>query len=98
MSQRIRFSLSTAAAAALFLCTVFTSSADILPGPVPAPPKPRIEVAFVLDTTGSMAGLIDGAKRKIWQIANQLADGKPAPDIQMALIAYRDRGDYYVTR
>ena len=26
----------------------------------------RVEVAFVLDTTGSMADLIDGAKRKIW--------------------------------
>jgi hypothetical protein len=64
-----------------------------------APPaKPRIEVAFVLDTTGSMSGLIDGAKRKIWQIANQLASGKPTPEIRMALVAYRDRGDAYVTR
>ncbi|MGZ4984173.1 MAG: vWA domain-containing protein, partial [Chthoniobacterales bacterium] len=28
--------------------------------------KPRIEVCFVLDTTGSMGGLIEGAKQKIW--------------------------------
>ena len=28
-----------------------------------------VEVAFVLDTTGSMANLIEGAKRKIWSIA-----------------------------
>ena len=41
--------------------------------------RPRVEVAFVLDTTGSMAGLIDGAKRKIWSIANQLASGQPTP-------------------
>jgi len=59
---------------------------------------PRVEVAFVLDTTGSMAGLIDGAKRKIWSIANQLASGQPTPKVRMALIAYRDRGDSYVTR
>jgi hypothetical protein len=26
--------------------------------------KPRIEVCFVLDTTGSMGGLIEGAKQK----------------------------------
>jgi len=26
--------------------------------------KPRIEVCFVLDTTASMAGLIEGAKQK----------------------------------
>jgi hypothetical protein len=34
-----------------------------------APPpqsKPRIQVCFVLDTTGSMGGLIEGAKQKIW--------------------------------
>ncbi|HXK24923.1 MAG TPA: vWA domain-containing protein [Myxococcota bacterium] len=60
--------------------------------------RPRIEVAFVLDTTGSMSGLIDGAKRKIWQIANQLASGKPTPDIRIGLVGYRDRGDVYVTR
>src|SRR5438552_19192440 len=35
-------------------------------------PKPRIEVCFVLDTTGSMGGLIEGAKQKIWSIANEI--------------------------
>ena len=30
--------------------------------------KPIVEVAFVLDTTGSMGPLIEGAKRKIWSI------------------------------
>jgi Mg-chelatase subunit ChlD len=59
---------------------------------------PRVEVAFVLDTTGSMSGLIDGAKRKIWSIANQLASGQPRPVVRIALVAYRDRGDTYVTR
>jgi hypothetical protein len=58
----------------------------------------RIEVAFVLDTTGSMSGLLEGAKAKIWSIANQLASGQPKPDIRVALLAYRDRGDDYVTR
>jgi len=59
---------------------------------------PRVEVAFVLDTTGSMSGLIEGAKRKVWSIANQLASGQPTPEVRMALVAYRDRGDEYVTR
>ena len=57
----------------------------------------RVEVAFVLDTTGSMAGLIDGAKRKIWSIANSIVDANPDADIRMALIGYRDKGDDYVT-
>ena len=65
-------------------------------GGVPA--HPRIEVAFVLDSTGSMAGLIEGAKRKIWSIVQELAAGQPQPEIRMGLVAYRDRGDAWVTR
>ncbi len=62
------------------------------------PARPQIEVVFVLDTTGSMSGLIQAAKEKIWAIANTLATTKPAPDIKMGLVGYRDRGDEYVTR
>jgi Mg-chelatase subunit ChlD len=60
--------------------------------------KPTIEVAFVLDTTGSMGGLIEGAKRKIWSIATAIVDSNPDADIRMGLVAYRDIGDDYVTR
>lgn len=58
----------------------------------------RIDVVFVLDTTGSMGGLIQAAKEKIWSIASTMAQAKPAPEIRMGLVAYRDRGDAYVTR
>ncbi len=60
--------------------------------------RPRMEVVFVLDTTGSMGGLIETAKRKIWSVANELARAKPSPEIRMGLVAFRDRGDDYVTR
>ena len=58
---------------------------------------PLIEAVFVLDTTGSMSGLIDAAKAKIWSIANTMAAADPTPDIRMGLVGYRDRGDAYVT-
>ena len=58
----------------------------------------KVEVVFVLDTTGSMGGLIEAAKEKIWSIATTLSQADPAPEISMGLIAYRDRGDAYVTR
>jgi Mg-chelatase subunit ChlD len=61
-------------------------------------PRPEVEVVFCLDTTGSMGGLIDAAKRKIWAICNQIAGGKPTPRLKVGLVAYRDRGDAYVTR
>ena len=57
----------------------------------------KIEVVFVLDTTSSMSGLIDAAKEKIWSIATTLAQAEQAPEIHMGLVAYRDRGDEYVT-
>ncbi len=60
--------------------------------------KPRVEVTFVLDSTGSMGGLIEGAKQKIWSIANSIVSQKPAPEVRIGLLTYRDRGDEYVTR
>ena len=59
---------------------------------------PRAEVVFVLDSTGSMSSLIEGAKQKIWSIANSIISQDPAPEIKIGLISYRDRGDEYVTQ
>jgi Mg-chelatase subunit ChlD len=64
----------------------------------PPQSKPRIEVCFVLDTTGSMGGLIEGAKQKIWSIANEMISAKPTPELKLGLIGYRDRGDEYVVK
>lgn len=58
---------------------------------------PKMEVVFVLDTTGSMSGLIQGAKEKIWSIAGSMTQTQPTPSIKFGLVAYRDRGDEYVT-
>jgi hypothetical protein len=60
--------------------------------------RPRVEVAFVLDSTGSMDGLIEGARQKIWSIANAVVGRTPAPEVRIGLVSYRDRGDDYVTR
>ncbi|MEJ2610870.1 MAG: VWA domain-containing protein [Candidatus Thiodiazotropha sp.] len=60
--------------------------------------QPKIEVVFALDTTGSMGGLIQTAKEKIWSIATTMSQVQPAPEIKMGLVAYRDRGDQYITR
>ena len=60
--------------------------------------RPRVEVVFALDTTGSMSGLIEAAKEKIWSIATTMAAAQPAPEIHIGLVAVRDRGDAYVTK
>ena len=65
---------------------------------VVAAQRPKVDVVFVLDTTGSMSGLIQTAKEKIWAIASTMASAQPTPDIRVGLVAFRDRGDQYVTR
>ncbi|HEX8355296.1 MAG TPA: vWA domain-containing protein [Pyrinomonadaceae bacterium] len=57
-----------------------------------------LEMVFVLDTTGSMGGLIDGAKQRIWGIVNEVMQTPARPDVRVGLVAYRDHGDQYVTQ
>jgi hypothetical protein len=84
----MRTTLVVAAAAGMLLAAASGFSAA----------RPRVEVAFVLDSTGSMGGLIEGAKQKIWSIANSIIAQKPTPEVQIGLVTYRDRGDEYVTK
>jgi hypothetical protein len=67
-----------------------TVQADALP--------PRIEVAFALDTTGSMGSYIREARERIRAIAEGLAEGDPRPVVRFGLVEFRDQGDAYVTR
>jgi G:T/U-mismatch repair DNA glycosylase len=59
-----------------------------------APPtlaKPRLEIAILLDTSGSMDGLINQARSRLWAIVNDLSrstkDGA-IPDLRVALYEY----------
>lgn len=54
----------------------------------PAAPVKTIDVALCLDVSGSMQGLIDSAKSKLWDIINELARIKPAPKLRVALYSY----------
>lgn len=81
------------------ICCITVMAAPAAWGDAPKDAKkPRIQVCFVLDTTGSMSGLIEGAKEKIWSIANEMIAAKPTPDLELALVGYRDRGDEYITK
>lgn len=59
---------------------------------------PRLDVAFVLDTTGSMGAYIAEAQARIRAISDELAEGDPRPDVRFALVEFRDRNDAFVTR
>src|SRR5215207_1802637 len=69
--------------------------------PAPEPPasgEKTLEMVFVLDTTGSMGGLIDGAKQRIWGVINEVMQTPARPSVRVGLVAYRDHGDAYVTQ
>jgi Mg-chelatase subunit ChlD len=60
--------------------------------------RDTLEMVFVLDTTGSMGGLIEGAKQRIWGIINEVMQKPSRPRVRVGLVAYRDIGDEYVTK
>ena len=52
---------------------------------------PRVEIAILLDTSGSMQGLLDQAKARLWDIVNTLATARKhgsIPDLRVALYEY----------
>jgi hypothetical protein len=55
----------------------------------------KIKLALLLDTSGSMEGLIDQAKSQLWTIVNELAAAKcdeAKPEVQIALYEYGNDG------
>lgn len=73
---------------ALLLATILAQSAD---PPAVAAPAPRVQVALLLDTSGSMEGLIRQAQEQLWRIVDAFArvrkDGRP-PRVEVALYQY----------
>src|SRR5688500_5008801 len=57
-------------------------------GEVKPDDKPRIDVVFCIDRSGSMGGVIETAKKKVWSIVNEIAKAKPAPELRIGLIGY----------
>lgn len=53
--------------------------------------KPLVQIAILLDTSGSMEGLIEQAKSQLWRIVNEFAKAKQdgvTPEVQVGLYEY----------
>ena len=101
--QRIAtYGIATTAVATVALALwlkPWSSHALIEPPPAPQPAAAhRVDLVFAVDTTGSMGGLLDGAKRTVWSIASHIRQVDPNADLRVGLVAYRDLGDEYVTK
>lgn len=56
--------------------------------------RPLIQIALLLDNSGSMSGLLEQAKSQLWHLVNQLSEAKKGgqrPRIELALYEYGER-------
>ncbi len=63
------------------------AAANRAPGHDPADARP-IDIALCLDTSGSMSGLLNSAREKLWAIVNDLALADPTPRLRVALLTF----------
>lgn len=61
-------------------------------------PTLRLDLLFLLDTTGSMGDELSKVQATIDSIAQRIDGFTPRPSIRYGLVAYKDIGDEYVTR
>lgn len=60
--------------------------------------RPRLDLVFLVDATGSMGDEIAKLKASMRAMSQQIAQLPGQPDICWGLVAYRDRGDAFLTR
>ncbi len=64
----------------------------------PSPSPTKLDVLFLLDSTGSMSDEIAQLQNNILSISSQIAEmSGNNVDVHYGLVTYRDRGDAYVT-
>jgi hypothetical protein len=94
-------SLSTALLVGVVHATTLSSiqqtgappAAASTPPPSTGPATPEfVELAICLDTSGSMDGLIDAARARIWDIVSDLATATPQPKLRVALVTFGNDG------
>lgn len=93
MKRTLALALATCSGL-LFSIPAIAQNAAPIPAagePVAAQPKP-VDIAICLDTSGSMDGLIDAARQKMWGIVSDLATAKPRPALRVALLSYGNDG------
>lgn len=72
----------------LMLATLLTGLSTIAAWADPPTRGKPVDLVICLDCSNSMDGLIDSAKRKLWDIVNDFGRAKPTPFLRVALYSY----------
>lgn len=57
-----------------------------------------VDVAFVVDATGSMGDEINYLQAELLDVVNRVKEGLPGVDLQLGSVFYRDQNEEYLTR
>ncbi len=60
--------------------------------------SPKIDVQFLIDTTGSMSDEIDRLRENMATVSERIASLPSRPDVRFGMTVYRDCGDAFVSR
>lgn len=50
--------------------------------------KRNVDLVIALDVSGSMSGLIESAKQRLWDIVNELGRAEPKPVLRVAILSF----------
>ncbi len=95
MPSKARSSVVSIAAVAVSIAALYAPSARAEAAGTAAAKKPLVQIALLLDTSGSMSGLIDQARAQLWKVVNELAVARREgvrPDLRIALYEYGNDG------
>jgi len=74
------------------------SRSTVITLPATATPITALDLALIIDTTGSMGDELGYLQAELTDILSALTDANPTVSIRVALVPYRDDGDEYVVR
>ncbi len=80
------------------VATAHAEEAHVDPLPTPDPivvataPKRDVDIVLCLDTSGSMEGLLDSARSRLWDIVNRVSEKEPNARLRVALITFGSPG------
>ncbi|MEL6944649.1 MAG: T9SS type A sorting domain-containing protein, partial [Bacteroidota bacterium] len=78
--------------------SVFHNGINTLEIPIPCYQSKAVDIAFVVDATGSMGDEIEYLKVEMNNIISRVKDTLPDLNINLGTVFYRDEGEEYVTK
>ena len=74
------------------ICIALGACAVLLSAPSLTETQPaergQVDLVIALDVSGSMTGLIDSAKQRLWDVVNELGRAEPTPELRIAILSY----------